>query len=72
MIALKQLDKIIRQDIDLTELDPEKAKAAVQGKKEAFEYSLAITDRIAEELAEKDQTKKNDFGGFAEERAKGK
>ena len=34
-VALKQLDKLIQQDIDLTALDPEKAKAAAQGKIEA-------------------------------------
>ena len=50
-VALKQLDKLIQQDIDLTELDPEKAKAAAQGKIEAIEGSFKILGRIQEELA---------------------
>ena len=46
--ALEQLDKLIRQNIDLAELDPEKAKAAAQGKIEAIEGSLKILQVIAE------------------------
>lgn len=46
--ALEQLDKLIRQNIDLSELDPEKAKAAAQGKIEAIEGSLKILQVIAE------------------------
>ena len=45
-IALKQLSKLIRQDIDLTELDPEKVLQASKGKLEANESSLKILDRI--------------------------
>ena len=64
-IALKQLDKLIRQDIDLTALDPEKAKAAAQGKIEAIEGSFKILGRIHEEvssLEEKTETTKDFFG----------
>lgn len=46
--ALKELDKLIIQTIDLEELDPEKAKAAAQGKIEAIEGSLKILQVIAE------------------------
>lgn len=49
-IALKQLDKLIVQNIDLSELDPEKAKAAAQGKIEAIEGSFKILQRIQDEL----------------------
>ena len=49
-IALAQLDKLIIQNIDLAELDPEKAKAAAQGKIEAIEGSFKILGRIQEEL----------------------
>ena len=50
-VALKQLDKLIQQDIDLTALDPEKAKAAAQGKIEAIEGSFKILGRIQDELS---------------------
>ena len=46
--ALEQLDKVINQVIDLDELDPERAKAAVQGKIEAIEGSLKILNVIQE------------------------
>ncbi len=46
--ALDQLDKLIIQNIDLGELDPEKAKAAAQGKIEAIQGSLKILQVIAE------------------------
>lgn len=49
-IALAQLDKLIRQDIDLEALDPEKAKAAAQGKIEAIEGSFKIVTRLEEEI----------------------
>lgn len=35
--AMKQLEKLITQEIDLTALDPEKAKQAAQGKIEAIQ-----------------------------------
>ena len=65
-IALNQLDKLITQDINLEELDPEKAKAAAQGKIEAIEGSFKIMQRIQEELATLDdgdsKEKKSFFG----------
>ena len=66
-LALKQLDKLIRQDINLDELDPEKAKAAAQGKIEAIEGSFKILQRVQEELASLEEVsdskdKKSFFG----------
>ena len=49
--ALIELDKVIRQKIDLVELDPEKAKTAAQAKWVAIEDSLKIIDKI-EQLSE--------------------
>ena len=62
-VALKQLDKLITQNIDLTALDPEKAKAAAQGKIEAIEGSLKILQRIQELVVVEEDNKKNDFFG---------
>ena len=64
-VALKQLDKLIVQNIDLSALDPEKAKAAAQGKIEAIEGSFKIIQRIQEELStltEKKEKEKSFFG----------
>lgn len=65
--ALKQLDKLILQNIDLEELDPEKAKAAAQGKIEAIQGSLQILKVIQEiedmdKEVEKAKEKKEFFG----------
>lgn len=65
--ALKQLDKLILQNIDLEELDPEKAKAAAQGKIEAIQGSLQILKVIQEvedmdKEVEKSSEKKEFFG----------
>ena len=66
-LALSQLDKLIRQNIDLDELDPEKAKAAAQGKIEAIQGSLEILkviQQVEEMDKEVEQTKeKKDFFG---------
>ena len=63
-LALKQLDKLIIQNIDLDELDPEKAKAAAQGKIEAIEGSFKILERIAGELEDSgDGDNSTDFFG---------
>ena len=64
-LALKQLDKLIIQNIDLAALDPEKAKAAAQGKIEAIEGSFKILERIAGELESSgdDKDKSSDFFG---------
>jgi hypothetical protein len=50
-VALIELEKVIRQNIDLVELDPEKAKTAAQAKWVAIEDSLKIIDKI-EQLSE--------------------
>ena len=53
--ALIELDKVIRQKIDLADLDPEKAKIAAQAKWAAIEDSFKIIDKIEQV----DETKKN-------------
>jgi len=62
--ALVELEKVIKQNIDLQELDPEKAKTAAQAKWVAIEDSLKIIEKI-EELAEKksDNKKSEAFMG---------
>lgn len=55
--ALIELDKVIRQKIDLVELDPEKAKTAAQAKWVAIEDSLKIIEKI-EQLSEKKESEK--------------
>ena len=54
--ALIELDKVIRQKIDLVELDPEKAKTAAQAKWVAIEDSLKIIEKI-EQLSELKESK---------------
>ncbi len=56
--ALIELEKVIRQNIDLVELDPEKAKTAAQAKWVAIDDSLKIIDKI-EELSGKQKGNKN-------------
>jgi len=56
-VALIELDKVIRQRIDLVELEPEKAKIAAQAKWVAIEDSFKIIEKI-EELSEVKQDKK--------------
>ena len=46
--ALLELDKLINQTIDLSELDPERAKQAAQGKIEAIQGSFDIINKIDE------------------------
>ena len=46
--ALVELEKVIRQRIDLDDLDPEKAKVAAQAKWVAIEDSLKIIQKIEE------------------------
>ena len=62
--ALIELEKVIRQNIDLQELDPEKAKTAAQAKWVAIEDSLKIIDKI-EEISgkKKDSTESKAFLG---------
>lgn len=66
--ALEQLDKLINQNIDLANLDPEKAAQAVKGKIEAIEGSFRILNLIQEEEAKlkdkpKDKEEKDNFFG---------
>ena len=56
-VAVVELEKVIRQNIDLVELDPEKAKTAAQAKWVAIEDSLRIIEKI-EELSDKKETNK--------------
>ncbi len=56
--ALIELEKVIRQNIDLVELDPEKAKTAAQAKWVAIDDSLKIIEKI-EELSGKQKENKN-------------
>ena len=44
--ALIELDKVIRQKIDLADLDPEKAKIAAQAKWAAIEDSFKIVEKV--------------------------
>ena len=46
--ALVELEKVIRQKINLEDLDPEKAKIAAQAKWVAIEDSLKIIEKIEE------------------------
>ena len=55
--ALIELDKVIRQTIDLVELDPEKAKTAAQAKWVAIDDSLKIIEKIEELTEEKKENK---------------
>ena len=65
--ALAQLDKLIIQNIDLENLDPEKAKAAAQGKIEAIEGSLKILQVIEQvEMMDREVSEEDNelsFGG---------
>jgi hypothetical protein len=56
-VALIELDKVIRQKINLVELEPEKAKIAAQAKWVAIEDSFKIIEKI-EELSENKKPKK--------------
>ena len=56
-VALIELDKVIRQKIDLVDLEPEKAKIAAQAKWVAIEDSFRIIEKI-EELSETKESKK--------------
>lgn len=50
MNAIKELDKVINQEIQLDELDPEKAKQAAQGKIEAIQGYDRILGIISQQL----------------------
>jgi hypothetical protein len=56
--ALVELEKVIKQKIDLAELDPEKAKIAAQAKWAAIEDSFKIIDKIEQVYDTKKETEK--------------
>lgn len=56
--ALIELDKVIRQKIDLADLDPEKAKIAAQAKWAAIEDSFKIVEKIEQVKESKDNSEK--------------
>jgi len=62
-IALIELDKVIRQKINLVELEPEKAKIAAQAKWVAIEDSFKIIERIEELSPDKKTEDKVKFLG---------
>ena len=68
--ALVQLEKVIKQNIDLSELDPEKAKTADQAKWVAIEDSLKIIEKIEELTSKKENVKTNKTFLGVEERIK--
>ena len=68
--ALIELEKVIKQKIDLSELDPEKAKTAAQAKWVAIEDSLKIIEKIEELTSKKENVKNNKTFLGVEERIK--
>jgi uncharacterized Fe-S cluster-containing radical SAM superfamily enzyme len=68
--ALVELEKVIKQNIDLSELDPEKAKTAAQAKWVAIEDSLKIIEKIEELTSKKENVKTNKTFLGVEERIK--
>ena len=56
--ALVELEKVIRQEINLKELGPEKAKIAAQAKWVAIDDSLKIIEKI-EQLSENKKENKS-------------
>ncbi len=68
--ALVELEKVIKQNIDLGELDPEKAKTAAQAKWVAIEDSLKIIEKIEELTEKKLESKKSEAFMGVENRVK--
>ena len=68
--ALVELEKVIKQNIDLGELDPEKAKTAAQAKWVAIEDSLRIIEKIEELTEKKSESKKSEAFMGVENRVK--
>jgi uncharacterized Fe-S cluster-containing radical SAM superfamily enzyme len=68
--ALVELEKVIKQNIDLSELDPEKAKTAAQAKWVAIEDSLKIIEKIEELAVKKSDNKKSEAFMGVENRVK--
>ena len=61
--ALIELEKVIRQEINLKELDPEKAKIAAQAKWVAIDDSLKIIEKIEQLSEDKKENKSVKFLG---------
>tara|TARA_Y100000401_G_scaffold108895_1_gene104593 strand:- start:472 stop:714 length:243 start_codon:yes stop_codon:yes gene_type:complete len=61
--ALIELEKVIRQEINLQELDPEKAKIAAQAKWVAIDDSLKIIEKIEQLSENKKENKSKKFLG---------
>ena len=61
--ALIELEKVIRQEINLKELDPEKAKIAAQAKWVAIDDSLKIIEKIEQLSEDKKENKSKKFLG---------
>ena len=61
--ALIELEKVIRQEINLKELDPEKAKIAAQAKWVAIDDSLKIIEKIEQLSDNKKENKSVKFLG---------
>jgi hypothetical protein len=61
--ALVELEKVIRQEINLKELDPEKAKIAAQAKWVAIDDSLKIIEKIEQLSDNKKEDKSVKFLG---------
>jgi len=68
--ALVELEKVIKQNIDLGELDPEKAKTAAQAKWVAIEDSLKIIEKIEELTEKKSESKTSEAFMGVENRVK--
>ena len=68
--ALVELEKVIKQNIDLQERDPEKAKTAAQAKWVAIEDSLKIIEKIEELTEKKSESKKSEAFMCVENRVK--
>ena len=69
--ALDELDKLINQEIDLTALDPEKAKAAAQGKLEAIEGTKKLLETLGALLGEEEKVvekKKDSWADYSPEK----
>ena len=61
--ALIELEKVIRQEINLKELDPEKAKIAAQAKWVAIDDSLKIIEKIEQLSEDKKENNSTKFLG---------
>lgn len=64
--SLEELKKVAEMNIDLSELDPEKAKIAAQAKKIAVFEAFDILQKISEEVgnSSSDSNSKDFFDGI--------